>query len=113
MASQVTFDEWFATECKGLSFEARRLMQISWNAAPEGRLQSFDRSRKPASRRDSMSIRTTTELLEVAAEALSNGDELTLDELKSTVHDWLQPEAERNAQLAMLDAMLDAIGQFD
>ena len=24
MASQVTFDEWFATECKGLSFEARR-----------------------------------------------------------------------------------------
>ena len=33
MASQVTFDEWFATECKGLSFEARRLMQISWNAA--------------------------------------------------------------------------------
>jgi len=58
-------------------------------------------------------IRTTTELLEAAAEALANGDELTLDELKSTVHDWLQPEAERNAQLAMLDAMLDAIGQFD
>jgi len=58
-------------------------------------------------------IRTTTELLEAAAEALSNGDEMTLDELKSTVHDWLQPEAERNAQLAMLDAMLDALGRME
>jgi FKBP-type peptidyl-prolyl cis-trans isomerase (trigger factor) len=58
-------------------------------------------------------IRTTTELLEAAAEALSNGDELTLDELKSTVHDWLQPEAERNAQLAMLEAMLDALGRME
>ena len=58
-------------------------------------------------------IRTTTELLEAAAEALSNGDEMTLDELKSTVHDWLQPEAERNAQLTMLDAMLDALGRME
>ena len=58
-------------------------------------------------------IRTTTELLEAAAEALANGDELTLDELKSTVHDWLQPEAERNAQLVMLDAMLDALGRME
>lgn len=33
MAEQITFDEWFAKHGKGLNGEARRLMQISWNAA--------------------------------------------------------------------------------
>jgi hypothetical protein len=33
MDGQITFDEWFASERAGLSFEARRIMQIAWNAA--------------------------------------------------------------------------------
>lgn len=33
MVEQVKFVEWFDENCKGLNGEARRLMQMSWNAA--------------------------------------------------------------------------------
>lgn len=56
-----------------------------------------------------MQIYSVNDLMNAAAEALLSQDISALEGMKSTVHDWLQPEYERNAQLAMLNAMLESI----
>lgn len=49
-----------------------------------------------------------TELMVAAATALEDRDFDRLDELSRLVRDWLQPDRETNAQLAMLEAMMVA-----
>ena len=49
-----------------------------------------------------------TELMFAAAAALEDRDVDRLDELSRVVRDWLQPEYETSAQLAMLEAMMVA-----
>lgn len=53
-------------------------------------------------------IHSVSELMNSAAEALSNRDADTLERLQTIPRGWLQPDQERTAQEAMLTAMLDA-----
>lgn len=53
-------------------------------------------------------IHSVSELMNSAAEALSNRDADMLERLQTIPRGWLQPEPERAAQEAMLSAMLDA-----
>jgi len=55
-----------------------------------------------------MKVNSVNDLLVQAANALSKRDTETLEALVTVVHSWCQTEAERSAQLAMLDSMLEA-----
>mgnify|MGYP001212126683 CR=1 FL=1 len=53
-------------------------------------------------------INYTRELLTVAAKALRDRDVETLEKLTRIVEGWVQPEEETEAQLDLLNAMLEA-----
>ncbi len=54
-------------------------------------------------------VHNVTDLMTAAARALREGDQATLFELLEISADWLQPDAEADAQRAMLEAMIEAI----
>ena len=54
-------------------------------------------------------IYTVNDLLKTAAVAFNNRDEDTIQNLISVANDWLQPEAERDAQVALLESLLNGI----
>lgn len=54
-------------------------------------------------------VHTVSELLTAAAEALANRDADTLNRLRKIASGWMQTEDERQAQIAMLDAMEEAV----
>ncbi len=54
-------------------------------------------------------IHTVTDLMTAAARALCEGDQAALFELLEISADWLQPDAEADAQRTMLEAMIEAI----
>lgn len=54
-------------------------------------------------------INNINNMLIAAAIYLENGDVIGLMSLQETVNEWLQTEEEREAQIRMLDAMIDAI----
>ena len=54
-------------------------------------------------------VHTVNELLTAAAEALANRDVDALNRLRDNANGWMQTEDERQAQLAMLDAMEEAV----
>jgi hypothetical protein len=51
---------------------------------------------------------TLTELLAAAAEALTARDAYALERLRQRAADWLQTAEETAAQIALLDAMIEA-----
>lgn len=54
-------------------------------------------------------IYTINDLLKTAAVAFNDRDENTIHNLISVANDWLQPEAERDAQVALLESLLNGI----
>ena len=56
---------------------------------------------------------TVTDLMVAAAKACGLYDCERLEELKAHVEGWLQTDEERNAQLEMLDAMLELVFESD
>jgi len=54
-------------------------------------------------------VHTITDLMTTAARALREGDQVALMDLIEISAGWLQPDAEADAQRAMLEAMIDAI----
>ncbi len=56
-----------------------------------------------------MNIYTVSDLMKQAAIALSEGGFAELVELREIVQGWEQTGEEREAQCAMLDAMIEAI----
>jgi hypothetical protein len=57
-------------------------------------------------------IRTSAALLQAAAEALTNRDMNALEALDRISGEWLQSSDEREAQHAMLTAMMDAVEEI-
>jgi len=62
---------------------------------------------------NTMNINTTTELMMQAGKALNNRDADTLDRLMRQVMDWMQTDEEREAQITMLGAMMDALATIE
>ena len=55
-----------------------------------------------------MTIHIVNDLMNAAADALLQLDVDRLSALRAIVEGWMQTEAERNAQLAMIEAMMNA-----
>lgn len=58
-------------------------------------------------------IYTVNDLLNAAADALYRHDIEALENLISVVRDWMQPQDELQAQLNMLNAMIDAADRLE
>jgi hypothetical protein len=54
-------------------------------------------------------IYTVNDLLKTAAVAFNNRDEDTIHKLISVAEDWLQPDDERHAHIALLESLLNGI----
>ena len=54
-------------------------------------------------------IYTVNDLLKAAAVAFDDRDEDTIHSLIAVSNDWLQPDAERDAQVALLESLLNGI----
>ena len=55
-----------------------------------------------------MNVNTTSDLMQAAADALTARDTEALENLQNVARGWMQAEEESSAQLAMLEAMLEA-----
>jgi len=60
-----------------------------------------------------MRVTNTNELMVQAAAALTMVDVDTLERLKREVQDWLQADEELQAQVAMLDAMIETAEELE
>ena len=58
-------------------------------------------------------IHTVNDLMNAAAVAMQERDEERLLELVDVVNGWLQGDDERLAQLAVLNAMLEAVAELE
>jgi hypothetical protein len=56
-----------------------------------------------------LEVYTVSELMNVAAEALANRDIQTLESLINRARDWMQPHDETEAQVNMLESMIEAV----